>query len=64
MPSLEEANFKTEVAHAKLHSCKYQKQVEGGEESKASTVDLKICITANILAGTHFLEYLCKQKEI
>lgn len=42
---------KIEVAHAKYHSCKYKKKGEGGEESKASTVDLKILITANILAG-------------
>lgn len=64
VPWLEEANFQNEVAHAKRHSCKYQNQVEGGEERKASTVDLNILIAANILAGTHFLEYWCKQKEI
>lgn len=51
VPRLEEADVKNEVAHAKYHSCKIKKKGEGGEESKASTVDLKILITANILAG-------------
>lgn len=51
MPWLEEANLKNEVAHAKYHSCKYKKKGEGGEESKASVVELKILITANTLAG-------------
>lgn len=36
------------ATHTKYHSCKYKKKGEGGEESKASTADLKILITANI----------------